>query len=113
MRAPRCGLIGPPSPVVLALPCFFFALCFFLWWWLCFFFAFVLLVLGLGVAGAGEGGAGRRGFGRGRRGGAVAGFGAFAGDRRERRVLGGDAAFDPGVIDVLQFVFVLADQACG
>ena len=40
----------------------------------------------------------------------MAGFGAFAGKRR-LRVLGGEAAADPGVIDVLQFVFVLADQA--
>jgi len=61
------------------------------------------------VAGAVEFGGRRGGFDRGRRRGFVAGLDAFAGDGFDR-VLGFQAAFHAGVVDVLQFVSVLADQ---
>jgi hypothetical protein len=67
------------------------------------------LVRWLGVFGADEALARRFALALGSLRGAVAGIDAFAGDRWHL-VLGGKASPDPGVIDVLQFVAILADE---
>ena len=74
------------------------------------FLVVLFLVLGCRVAGTDEGRGGGRGFPRRGLGGAMAGFRAFARLHRHR-VLAGEAAVHAGVIDVLQLVLVLSDQA--